>query len=398
MTSQLAWLDFDAEQQRRTREMLRLFEEKESRDELGIGQVRDAFSDLMFPGMSVLLTRARYFLLVPWCAAVADRTARQRRPQSLADVERRVVLTLLVEEPDDFGIIGARAGAKVKNLPSVIYNQALERYGIARAGVDDRTALEEELGEEVTRRASGRWVPSVPPAPPGFPDSVVGGLRVEADEARWLTEQIVSACPTSFLAHVLQSSEPIEEVPWAWSHPAVTDADSETRAVVQDAELFSLAMHGAALLYNLLIAEKYEAADLTSVVGPVDRYRSRIDEWAETVSGHPRLSSWDTTSMWARVINQNPRIQGNPRARLFISTWLGVLGELAGMADRADLRALVRDREISIKGPQSRLRNDKLLRTWAGASGSRRLDFRWPNVRTIVSDIHAGAESASAGA
>jgi hypothetical protein len=396
VTSQLAWLDFDAEQQRRTREMLRLFEEKESRDELGIGQVRDAFSDLMFPGMSVLLTRARYFLLVPWCAAVADRTARQRRPQSLADVERRVVLTLLAEAPDDFGIIGARAGAKVKNLPSVIYNQALERYGIARSASDDRTALEEELGEEVTRRATGRWVSSVPPAPPGFPDSIVGGLRLETDEARWLTEQIVSACPTSFLAHVLQSAEPIDDVPWAWSHPAVRHADDETRAVVEDAELFSLAMHGAALLYNLLIAEKYEAAGLTYVVEPVDRYRNLIGEWADTLSDHSQLPFWDTATMWARVIGQNPRIQGNPRARLFISTWLAALSDLTEVADRADLRALVREREVSIKGPQSRLRNDKLLRTWAGASGSRRLDFRWPNVRTIVADIHAGAEDLDA--
>jgi hypothetical protein len=75
MASALSWLDFSAEEQRRIREMLRLFEEKESRDGLGIGQVRDAFSDLLFPGTSVLLTRARYFLVVPWCAQYADSTA-----------------------------------------------------------------------------------------------------------------------------------------------------------------------------------------------------------------------------------------------------------------------------------------------------------------------------------
>ena len=44
MTSALTWLDVSAEQQRRVREILRLFEEPGTRDELGIGPVRDSFS------------------------------------------------------------------------------------------------------------------------------------------------------------------------------------------------------------------------------------------------------------------------------------------------------------------------------------------------------------------
>ncbi|WP_041316998.1 DUF6361 family protein [Mycolicibacter sinensis] len=62
MTSLIAWLDASSEDQRRMREIVGLFSERESRDELGIGQVRDALSDLMWPGTSVLFTRARYFL------------------------------------------------------------------------------------------------------------------------------------------------------------------------------------------------------------------------------------------------------------------------------------------------------------------------------------------------
>ena len=49
------------------REIVNLFTQSESRDELGIGQVRDAFSDSLFPGTSTLHTRARYLLFVPWC-------------------------------------------------------------------------------------------------------------------------------------------------------------------------------------------------------------------------------------------------------------------------------------------------------------------------------------------
>ncbi len=73
MTSALTWLDVSAEQQRRVREIIRLFEEPGTRDELGIGPVRDSFSELLFPGTSVIQTRARYFLFVPWHFQEADR-------------------------------------------------------------------------------------------------------------------------------------------------------------------------------------------------------------------------------------------------------------------------------------------------------------------------------------
>lgn len=43
MASAVAWLDGSREEQRRVQELLRLIETAESRDELGIGQIRDAF-------------------------------------------------------------------------------------------------------------------------------------------------------------------------------------------------------------------------------------------------------------------------------------------------------------------------------------------------------------------
>ena len=62
----LAWLDYSETDQRRAREIVAMFSQRESRDELGIGRIRDALSDTLFPGTSFLLTRARYLLFVPW--------------------------------------------------------------------------------------------------------------------------------------------------------------------------------------------------------------------------------------------------------------------------------------------------------------------------------------------
>ena len=54
VTSTIAWLDVSAEEQRRAREFLALFTQAESRDELGLGQIRDTFSNTLFPGISVI--------------------------------------------------------------------------------------------------------------------------------------------------------------------------------------------------------------------------------------------------------------------------------------------------------------------------------------------------------
>jgi len=68
MSSVLAWIDHDSKARERTLRILSLFQEKEkeSRDELGLGSVRDSFADQLFPGTSTIQTRLRYMLFVPW--------------------------------------------------------------------------------------------------------------------------------------------------------------------------------------------------------------------------------------------------------------------------------------------------------------------------------------------
>ena len=66
MTSAFAWLDHSEEQRRQILDVLDLFREKSTIDELGLGTIRDAFADMLFPGTSAPQTKARYFLFIPW--------------------------------------------------------------------------------------------------------------------------------------------------------------------------------------------------------------------------------------------------------------------------------------------------------------------------------------------
>ena len=64
--SSLAWIDFDEAERQRAQRIMSLFQERESRDELGLGGIRDSIADHLFPGTSTIQTRLRYMLFIPW--------------------------------------------------------------------------------------------------------------------------------------------------------------------------------------------------------------------------------------------------------------------------------------------------------------------------------------------
>ena len=66
MPGLLQWLDYSEHDRRKALDVIALFHEQDTRDELGLGAVRDGFADLFFPGTSTIQTRARYFLFIPW--------------------------------------------------------------------------------------------------------------------------------------------------------------------------------------------------------------------------------------------------------------------------------------------------------------------------------------------
>jgi hypothetical protein len=61
--STFVWLDYSEGERRKMLDVVDLFREHDTRDELGIGSVRDAFADMLFPGTSTIMTRA----LLPAC-------------------------------------------------------------------------------------------------------------------------------------------------------------------------------------------------------------------------------------------------------------------------------------------------------------------------------------------
>lgn len=381
------------------RDIIRLFADRESRDELGLGQIRDALADSLFPGTSTLLTRARYLLFVPWAYRKAA-----GRPNPVADADRyeRDVIHAVKASGDYAGLLGMQAGEALKNLPSVVYWTMLRHYRI----LTDRTLSRDDvlrldgtrLGPEEVGDGGGArfhaWSTTLPPAPDGFPNSIPEGFELRHDEAEWLRDRVLEEVPGSLLAHLVVA-RPALESPSPWADAAAISVDGPARVVLDDARSFSTLMHGAQLLYNLILAEEYESAGYDRINEPAGAFRERLNRWSETLPALVDIDTWDFDALLARV----DLARGTPvniNSRRFVRGWLDLVREApANIADDDAARVFMIRRERQHKGAQARIGNRARLATWGGSSGSGALVYRWPQVRGILLDIHDGLDRTS---
>ena len=108
------------------RRVLDLFTEQGTVDEMGLGSLTQLIADDLFPGTSVIQTRLRYVLFVPWLYQSLE-----RKRVTSADVGKAArsaeigLIESLVRSEDTAGVIGARARGGLTRLPSEVYWPAL---------------------------------------------------------------------------------------------------------------------------------------------------------------------------------------------------------------------------------------------------------------------------------
>ena len=415
--SSFSWLDSSEQERTQILDVISLFREKETRDELGIGLVRDAFADLFFPGTSTIQTRARYFLFVPWLYLDLERL----RVKS-ADVERRgrneevrLINTLFDNGAVD-GLIGIQARRSLKRLPSTIYWQGLGAWGIRRydgsqtsyhRSLDSFYAAQTEAklmrrdnraGEdaaEIQLRQLNNWDPGVAELrPKDFPNGATFALS--QDEAAYLKERIIMAQPHSLLAFLVAGAAPLPPTGFVWEQPVGRELPDRLREQLHHARLFSLLIHGAALLYNLMLAELAPADGRANAPDLVEKYQGKLSRWAQDVESETAvLRRWDWQArFWEIVQAGNPRL--HPRTRQFVNEWLRLVvpDQATAIADSPAARQLIGQREMRLKGKLARLANPRALEMWGGAAGTGRLDYRWGVTQTLLGDIHGGLHHA----
>ena len=405
VASSFSWLAYSEAERRRALDVVDAFKNRDTRDELGIGTVRDIFANIFFPGTTTIQTRARYFLFVPWTYLGLEQRARRRAFESREQLAKwaRDDETLLIEtlkaSEDPSGTIGIEAGKNLKRLPSNIYWYGLGLWGIRpfQGSQEEYHRLLLRLGppilrkreeEENPNRVALNWHLGLPPRPEDFPDNV--SFKLTHNESGYLKERIKARFPRCFLAFLVDQGSPWESVPYAWLHPTVIDNQlpPEISSPLFHARNFSELMHGAALLYNLMLARQYNQK-FSCWEDKVDFYRKEVREWAGRVAARRRIyASWDMAQFWRTVRSEGGGIP-HPTEN-FINTWLNIVfakGDLAAISGDPTVQSLIRDRERYLKKGLARLSNENALRQWSGAAGASQLDFRWGVTQRILTDI-----------
>ena len=397
--SYIAWLDHSEHERRKMLDVIDLFREHETVDELGVGVVRDAFADLMFPGTSTIQTRARYFLFIPWIyLALEKKEISSNEIATRARREEVALIEALAESGKRAGVIGIDARQKLKRLPSAVYWNGLSAWGIRRfPGPQEQyhRSLDRyywltsahawnEDGEPVDGTIRRNWDAGLPPAPKGFPKGAT--LELASGEADYLAQRIQTSHPTSLLAHLATDSRDWAACKFPWEHSSRGAFHARHEEQLQHAQLFSESIHGAPLLYNLMLAEKAKKTERT------EQYRHDLNEWAEKLEkNRAAVAAWDQARFWQIATRGGARI--GPRTQAFITHWLA----LALPKDRASqiveskpARLLIEQREKALKREQSRLTNQRALERWSGAAGTGQIDYRWRITQTILLDILEG--------
>jgi len=407
--SSIGWVDFSSTDREKVSQVLAMLQEPGTLDELGIGQIRDAFADLLFPGFSTIQTRAKYFITVPRIIrdylALDARVQRRTSLRDYLEAQENELARLLVKRHGsaEGGIIGSEMIASeqgVARKPSSVYWNGLRQFGIVNTA-KSLAEFSREVGQvQLAPRAAGHDEDDADAMSHGsivhldvFDSGWVNdaSIHLSESEARFLMDKLThtpairNSVVSQFLIHGL-ATELVgdgvgaltfpELVAWVKGRPEVSQA---CRHNLELAEEFSDAIRGAHIRFNILIARKSGNTTLEA------EREELFSQWLEHVRERNLFSAY-TVNDWLKAATcGGTRI--NVNAREFLRQWHEAIYQQKPVNS---LNLLVENRAQKNKGRRSvLLKNLGEAPNWQGMDS---LSYRWPTARTILLDVVQGAE------
>lgn len=388
---QLGFVHFDRNDQKKYLAVLSKITEGGAIDELGIGRLRDYYSDRMFPGISTLHQHAKYFSLLP----LLYREAVMARYPLVTDVRSHIrsleidmTRRLCEGSPGAPGITGSdalRNGTFVKYDPMYIYGTGLLTYGIVRTESIEAaiyqaskkyherpvklSATDEEQGDS----ADGEPLLHFCTCPSDLEYDWLKKceLKLTPNEASFIRGHMLSApaCKGTLLFHILDKRIELKEaeVPTfdLFVHTFQASLPPDLAETARRALSLADLVEGLYYRYNWLYSEKKD-----------ERMLERFNDWNSTVFLQKHRAMQDALD--GVSIHDNGSIE-------FCNTAIGYLhDELFTRLDQ-----LIKDRERCIKVSRHKIDNAKAGYHYDSSHPVHdyRLQFRWETVLTIVNEI-----------
>lgn len=407
--AEIGWIDFSPTHRARVAALLDALKAEGVVDELGIGTIRDSLADLMFPGLSTIQTRAKYFFIIPYILCdyqnLSNAEKRKHPPNKyLERIEHDVMWELGDKYNHDprsrSGVIGItkQRPEKIVRRPSEIYWSGLQTFQIIEhkgVGVESFLRLRtQKYASQLAEPYAGDDTPQddadaehddvfrirIEYDPAWRKNLTLHGMELTRNEANTLAHRFRDAGHNLVLGELMIKPEVRKRFldSGDFATAAKLTFGSCSRAVqnvLRMAHDFSEVMYGAHMLYNHLLQKAKFGSDA---------YLHDIHAWHKSLRG--QLISYDT-------YDPHEILRHAPRTKLatqqFITAWWNLVNR--PNLDMGNLGHLVTMQERHVKGHKARLILNRLddvsEERWIGLT---QLNYRLAQAKQMISDIESG--------
>lgn len=400
---EIGFVSFNQEALNRANKVMKLLQGQGAIDELGLGRIRDAFSNTMFPGMSVLQTHAKYFLLMPALYSFLEKTriADVREARSIVrDQEIRMTYRLMDgSAKDTTGIIGAdmlrRGEGYVKYDPTYVYQAGMEIYGLIPRGgniyatLAERSAIyqnspkkhkgNDETGDDSDDLPGNRQIYKVCGEYYDFSHREPLDIRLTRREAEFLKNQIIRNTQGSLLSYLLDSGLYETATNYLFEDLGYILQDKLPKELYRMYEL-ALRFSRFACLLRTRYAMLYDIA-----VGADEAAEEELAKFDKILSVHREDFSPEAIGEIIQFVSSRVTEES-------CKTFIQKSAKLISERNFPELDCQIALREKTIKGmKRSKLINAKEFEPGKPFESPTMMAYRWNTiVRTVLSEIKEG--------
>ncbi len=385
---ELGWIDFSKTERSKILSILDLLGEKGVLDELGTSPIRDAYSDLFFPGTTTIQTRAKYFFIVPYAFRDLEFNNQYdyfKLRKTFNDTEEKCAHIFLENNSDENGVIGKlsiQKGSWVKRNPSSIYWAGLRKYGFFKSNMSiDQyikfIAIQKKMGsndinlgnkndESHDDKNAGDTLKvhlfNIPTYKRDWIENL--DINLTSEEGQFLKNQIIESCPDSLMAYVLKNNihEFVEKDSFLDLESIISKFPNKIQRDFFKAKLFSEFCFALRVVYNQIVSENRNER--------ANELFSRLDL--------KKISEIDIDGILNSLKIYNP----------YLRKFLNDAREAMENNDLNELKDIICSREVFLKGinrSKTAHPGEYDVDEWFAGEY---LDYRFAIAKNIISDIY----------
>lgn len=411
--SSLGWIDFSDNDRQKVLKVIELLKGEGTVDELGIGVIRNALSDIMFPGITTIMTRAKYYFIVPQILHdfMIEKPSKISAKEYLRRKENEIMNFLSVQNKfeDNIGIIGISVAKQNRDLPqnkwvelqrkpSAIYWNALGKNGFnIYAGNLSLANLLDLLDKKVKPDTAYTYIPTdgetsndrdaentdsyfhLPDQSKDWQKNLT--IDLTTIEADFLKHKIIDQFPESLLAQVIQSKSVIKDFLKANSFgemcdmPFVNKLTTNNIAILKTAKGFWNIMYGAHIRFNIILHSKPQGNK---------EYLNELDSnWTEWINSMKQFDwgTFDLNLMWS-ITKETSSVKRHTET--FVNNWIYFMEQQNFQISELDVLVLKQEGDNKKSRSKLKTEHEDYYSSWTGISN---MDFRFRNAKVIIKDI-----------